>query len=130
MSYILSLSFPPTHILSYTFLSSHTQPFIYPYQPFLPHSSFHILILSFPLALILSYNFLSSQIQPFYIYPYLPFIPHSFFQIPSFPPTATVILEYTFFPPHTLIQPFLTSSSFSSSHNHPTFPNPILFSFH
>ena len=126
-------SFPQTHILSYTFLSSHTQPFIYPYHHFLPHSSFHIP--SFPNTLILSYNFLSSQIQPFYIYPYL--LPNSSFHIPiiSFPPTLILLLYLPFLPHSSLNTPYFPptlnlsykSIIFPSSHTHPTFPNLIIF---
>ena len=122
-------TFLPALILSYThtFLSSRTYPFIY--LPFLAHSYFHIT--SFPLKFnlfisthtFLSYHthcldtFLSSHGHS-HPWIHLTFIPHSSFHINPF-----------FFPPHTLIQPFLTSSSFSSFHNHPTFPKPILFSF-
>ena len=141
---------------THTFLSTHTHLFIYPYLPFLPHPNFHIPIPSFPPALILSYTHtsLSSDTHPFLPHSFfqMPSFPptlilsytflssHTHFHIPSFPPTLN--LSYThsflsshthfhintlFFPSLTLIQPFLTSSSFFSSHTHPTFSNLILF---
>ena len=153
-------SFPQTHILSYTFLSSHTHSYIY--LPFLKHTSFHIP--SFPPTLNLSYThtIISSRTHPFI---YLPFLTHSYFHITSFPlkfnffisthtflssrthpfiyplfpflrhssfyytflsyhthpwihliflPHSTFHTNPLFFPPHTLIRPFLTSSSSST----------------
>ena len=135
-------------------LSSHTHLFIY--LPFLGHSSFHIIY--FPTTLNLSYTHtsLSSDTHPFLPHSFfqMPSFPptlilsytflssHTHFHIPSFPPTLNLSYTHSFlsshthfhkntlsFPSLTLIQPFLTSSSFFSSHTHPTFPNLILFLF-